>query len=101
MESPAVSQLFKQLFQHRPCQTCLTRHVRQAPRRLYSSQKQYTSPNYQGRRKEDSKLESNWQQRSSSFPPDKLEEYKRYPQVTSDGLRARKDRPRRVRMLMR
>ncbi|KAK6001308.1 hypothetical protein QM012_002639 [Aureobasidium pullulans] len=101
MESAAVSQLFKQLFQHRPCHTCLTRHIRQAPRRLYSSQKQYTSPNYQGRRKEDSKLESNWQQRSTSFPPDKLEEFKRYPQVTSDGLRARKERPRRVRMLMR
>lgn len=35
------------------------------------------------------------------FPQDKLAEYKRFPLVTADELRSRKERPRRTRMLMR
>jgi hypothetical protein len=46
-------------------------------------------------------VESNWQQRTESFPQDKAEDFKRYPMVTADDLRARKERPKRVKMLMR
>ncbi|KAL9086169.1 MAG: hypothetical protein Q9165_007234 [Trypethelium subeluteriae] len=42
-----------------------------------------------------------WQPRSDYLPEDKTEEFKRYPTVTSDMLRARRERPRRVKMLMR
>lgn len=38
---------------------------------------------------------------NDQFPADKVDEFKRYPLVTSDGLRAKKERPRRARMLMR
>ncbi|KAL1310676.1 hypothetical protein AAFC00_000938 [Neodothiora populina] len=98
MESPLLSQLFKQLFTHRPCSSC-TRHT---TRRLYSSYgKAAERRRPRGPEKESSPLESNWQQRTDHFPRDKLDEYKRFPVVTSDALRSRKERPRRVRMLMR
>ncbi len=48
-----------------------------------------------------SKNESDWQQRSNAFTKDKSEEYMKFPMVTANELRGRKDRPRRVRMLMR
>jgi hypothetical protein len=46
-------------------------------------------------------VESDWQQRTDHFPQDKLEEFKKYPNVTADSLRGRRERPRRVKMLMR
>lgn len=42
-----------------------------------------------------------WQPRSDYLPEDKTEEFRRYPTVTSDILRNRRERPRRVKMLMR
>lgn len=92
-----MNQLFKQLFTHRPCSAC-SRHAH-TPRRLYSSIKSRRA--LQGRNKETSTIESNWQQRSHVFQQDKVEEFKKYPLVTSDGLRGRNERPRRARMLMR
>ena len=46
-------------------------------------------------------VESDWQQRTDHFPQDKLQEFQKYPNVTADGLRGRRERPRRVKMLMR
>ncbi|KAK3073867.1 hypothetical protein LTR53_004166 [Teratosphaeriaceae sp. CCFEE 6253] len=46
-------------------------------------------------------VESSWQQRTDHFPLDKADDFRRYPTVTSDGLRARRERPTRVKMLMR
>ena len=45
--------------------------------------------------------ESHWQQRTDLFPQDMSEEYNRYPMVTADQLRGRRERPRRVKMLTR
>lgn len=45
--------------------------------------------------------ESNWQQRTEMFSLDMSEEYKRYPTVTADDLRSRRERPRKIKMLMR
>ncbi|KHJ30837.1 putative s-adenosyl-l-methionine-dependent methyltransferase [Erysiphe necator] len=42
-----------------------------------------------------------WQQRTDIWPADKSEEFQRYPIVTAQQLRGRRDRPRRVKMLMR
>jgi len=55
----------------------------------------------QPRRKETSTNESSWQQRTDHFPLDKAGEYKKYPMVTANQLRTRKERPRKVKMLMR
>jgi hypothetical protein len=51
-----------------------------------------------------SRRESDWQQRTDFFPDlynDKTEEFKRYRMVTADQLRNRKERPKRVKMLIR
>ncbi|KAI9719979.1 MAG: hypothetical protein M1812_003104 [Candelaria pacifica] len=53
------------------------------------------------RQDDDSLSESHWQQRTDLFPQDKSEEFRRYPTVTADMLRSRRERPRRVKMLMR
>jgi hypothetical protein len=45
--------------------------------------------------------ESNWQQRTDMFQQDMSEEFKKFPMVTAMDLRGRKERPRRVKMLMR
>jgi len=50
---------------------------------------------------ETSRNESNWQQRTNILPQDKSEEYSKYPMVTSEQLRLRKERPKRVKMLTR
>jgi hypothetical protein len=49
----------------------------------------------------DKKAQIVWQPRAKYLPEDKSEEYRRYPTVTSDMLRSRRERPRRVKMLMR
>lgn len=45
--------------------------------------------------------ESHWQQRTELFAVDMTDEYKAYPTVTADELRSRRERPRKVKMLMR
>lgn len=61
-------------------------------RRLSSSPRSYD---------EASRSESSWQQRTDVFPQDKSEEFRRYPLVTANDLRTRRERPKRVKMLMR
>lgn len=110
MDSPVVSRLFRQLFTHHPA--CPSRqnlarlataihHVRRQRHGL--GQRPYSTadrprgaPTNSARRNE-----SNWQQRTMLLPEDRSEEFKRYPMVTSADLRGRKERPRRVKMLMR
>lgn len=45
--------------------------------------------------------ESRWQQRTQILPADRSAEFKQYPYITADELKTRKERPRRVKMLMR
>lgn len=42
-----------------------------------------------------------WQPRQSNFIDDMSEEFQRYPMVTAELLRSRKERPKRVKMLVR
>jgi hypothetical protein len=49
----------------------------------------------------DNKNESSWQMRTEILPEDKSEEFARYPTVTAEQLKSRKERPKRVKMLMR
>lgn len=100
MESAAVNRLFQRLATHRFCHP--VQHARPtscAQQRRLESTKRYGGQRQQKGVK--STVESDWQQRTDHFLPDKTDEFRKYPTVTSDGLRARKERPRRVKMLMR
>ncbi|KAI9818961.1 MAG: hypothetical protein M1832_004129 [Thelocarpon impressellum] len=89
MDSPLATSIFRQLFRRRYCQS-LPR-PRLPGFRISSFQRRTISNNEA----------EHWQQRTELFPEDKSEEYKRYPLVTSEQLRSRRERPRRVKMLTR
>ncbi|CAK4031365.1 Hypothetical predicted protein [Lecanosticta acicola] len=92
MDSPAVNRLFRRLATHRFCQDAIKSQWR------CQSTRTKTIPVPETKKREEG---SSWQQRTDHFPIDKAEEYKRYPNVTADQLRGRRERPRRVKMLMR
>lgn len=97
MDSPVVAQLFRQLFSHRASQ-CL-----RAPAVSLSRSQRRGLASSRGDDADSAKMssESKWQQRTDLFPQERGEEFKRYATVTADSLRTRKERPRRVKMLMR
>ena len=97
MDSPLVGRLFRQLATHRFC------HASKPVHRVVSAQqwRAQSSKGYGAPPKKVKTNESSWQQRTDHFPQDKAEEFRRFPTVTADGLRGRKERPRRVKMLMR
>jgi len=100
MDSPAVNRLFRRLASHHFCepqQHALT--IVSAQQWRSKSTQSYTKSRTPERPK--TTVESNWQQRTDHFPLDKAEEFKCYPTVTADALRSRKERPKRVKMLMR
>ncbi|KAI9731483.1 MAG: hypothetical protein M1834_004603 [Cirrosporium novae-zelandiae] len=106
MDSPIVTQLFRQLFHHRPCPQRLSSYT---PKYSSSSPlSSITTATHHERRqyvtrssKSDTKSKSNWQQRLDWLPGDKAKEIKDYPTVTSESLRGRRERPRRVKLSMR
>ncbi|KAI1115692.1 S-adenosyl-L-methionine-dependent methyltransferase [Nemania sp. NC0429] len=134
MDSPIVTQLFRQLFRHPACQsrrnlaTALVsrlhhhhgRHHEHDPRRRHDhghnhshnhgqqQQRQQqrramttTRSAHRGAKPSTKDNEANWQQRTELFSLDMSEEYNKYPMVTANDLRTRRDRPRKVKMLMR
>ena len=118
MDSPIVTQLFRQLFRHHPaCQSrrnlaTLATALRDVRRqRLHDQQLRQPQHHHQHRHyatrgrgvsgSGSDRTESNWQQRTDIFQQDMSEEFQKYPMVTALDLRGRKDRPRRVKMLMR
>lgn len=98
MDSAVINRLFRRLARHHFCQ-----HHRHVPATVscqqWRSQGQYSRARLQERVK--TTVESNWQQRTDHFPQDKADEFKKYQTVTADALRARKERPKRVKMLTR
>ena len=99
MDSPLVTQLFRQLFSHRAAQ-CLARGARPSLAGARVPQLQRRGKATRLGEGETSR-ESRWTPRKNAFPQERTEEFERYPMVTSDMLRSRRERPRRVRMLMR
>ncbi|KAK4105340.1 DUF185-domain-containing protein [Parathielavia hyrcaniae] len=119
MDSPIVTQLFRQLFRHHPaCQSRRNlatlanalRDVRQ--QRLREQQLRHQPPQHHHHRSYATRgrggsgagtvqAESNWQQRTEIFQHDMSDEFQKFPMVTADDLRGRTERPRRVKMFMR
>ncbi|OJD29254.1 uncharacterized protein BKCO1_8600010 [Diplodia corticola] len=96
MDSPVVAQLFRQLFSHRASQCLRAPAVSLARphRRGLAYSRDGAGPVAAG-------PGSTWQQRTDILPLERSEEFNRYPMVTADSLRSRRERPRRVKMLMR
>lgn len=102
MDSPVVTQLFRQLFSHRASQ-CLARGARPVLATARPLQAQRRSKTTRPARLGDGETtrESRWQPRNMAFPNERAEEFDRYPLVTADSLRSRRERPKRVKMLLR
>ena len=100
MDSPIISRLFRQLFSHRPCRA-LPSHSSPPfrPQSVRRSQIRGLADRRRGGKI--TRNENNWQQRTDIFTHDMSEEYTKYPMVTADQLRGRKERPKRVKMLTR
>lgn len=115
MDSPAVVRLFRRLASHQFCENNVHTHAHaraiipsasasqwQRPHSISQRRNQSTRPQTRtSQPKVKTTVESSWQQRTDHFPVDKAEEFKRFPSITADALRGRKERPRRVKMLMR
>lgn len=102
MESASLARVFRQLLSHQTCSK-----LRYSPS-LSSAVSNGVHKRYYRSPKEDNSLddfdarrESDWQQRTDILPPDKMKEFEKYPMVTSDQLRSRRERPKRVKMLVR
>ena len=101
MDSALLTNLFRRLFSHRTCS-----RLKSIPSLPVARKHQYHRiPNEDDRRdverSQDARRESSWQQRTDLFPEDKTKDFKKYPMVTADGLRGRKERPKKVKMLIR
>lgn len=110
MDGAFMSRVLKRLFSHETCsrlryQSSLGRACPlSAPARGLRTSTRYASPQIGGIASSagTSNREAEvWNARQSWIPPEKIKEAETYPMVTSDGLRGRKNRPRRVKMLLR
>jgi hypothetical protein len=98
MDSPLATQLFRQLFSHRSAR-CLARGSQRA--RVPAPHAPIQRRGMASRLEGETKRESKWTPRQNAFPNERMEEFERYPMVTADQLKLRRERPRRVKMLMR
>lgn len=113
MDSPIVTQLFRQLFRQRPrgCQghwpattTTLRNRALGHDDRRSLRPSSYHGRQYATRASLDrgmKKNESRWQQRSHLLPEDRSDEFARYPYISMQELKQRTERPRKVKMLLR
>ncbi|KAI5865889.1 DUF185-domain-containing protein [Durotheca rogersii] len=118
MDSLVVSSVLRRLFRHPACQSrrnlatlssCLQHSRRRATQRQHHHQHHQHPPRrtmatrdtLRGAKRGTAATESGWQQRTSVITLDMSGEYKTYPTVTANDLRSHRDRPRRVKMLMR
>ncbi|KAM3456957.1 hypothetical protein MY3296_001327 [Beauveria thailandica] len=108
MDSPIVTQLFRQLFRQRPrgCKgrlpTTLRRGLEQSHPRPPASSRH--GRGYATRASIDRGMktnESRWQQRTHLLPEDRSDEFAKYPYISMQELKQRTERPRKVKMLLR
>ncbi|KAF3762202.1 DUF185-domain-containing protein [Cryphonectria parasitica EP155] len=106
MDSPIVTQLFRQLFRHRHPACHARRNLSNLAAALHHGRqlqqsRALSSGSGRGPPISTAEKERGWQQRNHVLPKDRSEEAQRYPLVTSRELRRSTERPRRVKMLMR
>ena len=100
MDSFLVAKVFRRLLSHRTCSK--RRFYKTQPLRVpFMPARRYQAGSKEGNRPDTSQATDIWQQRSDLMPPDKAPEFAKYPLVTANNLRSRKDRPKRVKMLTR
>ncbi|KAH8689084.1 S-adenosyl-L-methionine-dependent methyltransferase [Talaromyces proteolyticus] len=110
MDSPVVTQLFRQLFRHPACQSTrfatlrrpvITGHNRSAlerqQRRPFLTKK---DNNHNNAKKSNTENEPMWTKRGD-YPRDIDQQLRTFPLVTAKELRSRRERPRQVKMLTR
>ncbi|KAE8365842.1 S-adenosyl-L-methionine-dependent methyltransferase [Aspergillus caelatus] len=106
MDSPVLSQLFRQLFRHPACQSLrsLSALAGRRPQCIQlSTPRQQCRPFLTRRsaaRRKNVDDGMNWNKRGD-YPKDIEEELKEFPLVTAKDLRHRRERPRQVKMLTR
>lgn len=93
MDSPVLTQLFRQLFRHPACKP-----LRRSPTSLSQSQSRSFLTRATGKTKQDKAV--GWTKRGDDRK-DITKEYKLFPTVTANELRNRRERPRQVKMLTR
>ncbi|KAF2400545.1 DUF185-domain-containing protein [Trichodelitschia bisporula] len=105
MDSPHYNRILRRLFAHETCSTLRAHRLRPSCQLAGPLQQRrgimLGGEDRQRKYGLDLKDKKSWQQRTDIFPQDKMDEFKRYPMVTADELRSRKQRPRRVKMLLR
>ncbi|TPX09299.1 uncharacterized protein E0L32_009491 [Thyridium curvatum] len=111
MDSPIVNRVFRQLLRHPACESRrnfarLVTSIQHARSTQHQQQQQHPQQqrSYASRARGAQALapnETDWQQRTDIFPQDKSDEFNKYPMVTATELRTRRERPRKVKMLMR
>lgn len=103
MDSPVVTQLFRQLFRQ-PHPACLARrNLTNLATALHRGRQLRTVRALSSGRGAVSKSEQEraWNKRTDVLTKDKSDEASRFPMVTARELRNYKERPRMVKMLMR
>lgn len=112
MDSPIVAQLFRQLFRTRSAGCHARLHqLRHGLPAAAAASKHHQSPRHQQqtcsyatRASPDRGMktnESRWQQRTNLLPEDRRDEFAQYPYISMQELKKRKERPRKVKMLLR
>jgi hypothetical protein len=109
MDSSFATLLLRQLFRHPACQSqrnrlALSSYIYNGYRIRHQQHQRGMSTrpgSTRGAKPREKTNEPNWQQRTQLFSPDAAQEYMAYPTVTAYELRHRKERPKRVKMLMR
>jgi hypothetical protein len=109
MDSPLVNRIFRRLFAHETCSRYRIYRPQslngsrpspiQTRSFLWDAQEQEQQKRYG--KKEQAKKDDFWRARQDLLFIDKTEDYKRFPMVTADHLRPRKERPRNVKMTVR
>lgn len=108
MDSPAITRIFRRLLSHETCSKLrylppiLSRnyqHAFQQRRTIFSLSPQ--TPKRYGYGTGGKTNAAEWRPSRDVSQNDKTSEYNMYPMVTADELRSRRQRPRRVKMLLR
>jgi len=108
MDSPAITRIFRRLLSHNTCSKIRYRPTLGYGHQLTAYRQRRTIFGFGNRREKrygdaaaEQRNEPAWRRRQDIIQDGKTEEYKLYPMVTADELRTRKQRPRRVKMLLR